>query len=328
MRIFDLHCDTITERVMMFGESLARCGGQLDIPRLQRGGYTGQVFALYIPTHKEAKAFGADDPWTFFLRASDAFARELAVQPDVLAPLRTTSDAAAAAAGADGRIYAMLSVEDGVPIGDDLARIREMARRGVRLVTLTWNYENTLGFPNRRDPAEHARGLKPFGREAVRALYGAGIVPDVSHLSEGGFFDVAALAKEAGKPFLASHSCARALCDHPRNLTDAQLRALGEAGGVVGVNFCSGFLNAGSRVTTAEDIARHALYILDQAGEDAVALGSDFDGISGSELTFGDGEAVRDRVLGQLEGRLSARQLDKLASGNALRVLRETLPQN
>ena len=109
--------------------------------------------------------------------------------------------------------------------------------RGVRMIALTWNYENSIGFPNSADPELHASN-SPFGFEVVERMGELGMIVDVSHLSEGGFFDVAEAVKG---PFAASHSCARALCGHSRNLTDRQLRVLGDHGGVCGVNFYSSF---------------------------------------------------------------------------------------
>ena len=148
-----------------------------------------------------------------------------------------------------------------------------------------------------------------------------GMVIDTSHLSEGGFWDI---VKHGKKPFVASHSCARALCDHRRNLTDEQLRALGEKGGVCGVNFYDNFLHEPEDgYTTVEDIVRHAKYIADKAGIDAVALGSDFDGIS-SKLEFGDFGGMG-MVVDALAKSFSSADVDKICHGNALRVFEEVI---
>ena len=120
------------------------------------------------------------------------------------------------------------------------------------------------------------RGLKPFGIEVVEKMNELGMIVDVSHLSEGGFYDVAKYSK---KPFVASHSCARALCNHRRNLTDDQLKTLGNAGGVVGINFERSFLKEGSEHATFDQIIQHLEYMKDKAGIDAIGFGSDFDGI-------------------------------------------------
>lgn len=145
-----------------------------------------------------------------------------------------------------------------------------------------------------------------------------GIIIDVSHLSDGGVRDVAELSR---KPFVASHSCARALCDHSRCLSDDLLRLIGESGGVIGVNFFGIFLRRDSEVTLIEDIVRHVLHIRDKAGIGALAFGSDFDGIS-SRLEFDDYSGMP-LLAAALERYLTPREMDMICSGNALRVMRE-----
>ena len=142
-----------------------------------------------------------------------------------------------------------------------------------------------------------------------------GIIIDVSHLSEAGFYDVAAHSK---KPFIASHSCCRALKDHSRNLTDRQLRTLAEAGGVVGVNFYDEFLGDRGGTTAVEDIVRHLLYLRDRAGIESLAFGSDFDGIV-STLEFRD-YAGFPQILRALEAHFTDDEIDKITHENFLRV--------
>lgn len=154
------------------------------------------------------------------------------------------------------------------------ARLDRMWEDGVRLLTLTWNYENALGYPNGSEG-----GLKPAGYEAVAYMQKLGMLVDVSHLSDRGFWDVLKVAK---KPVVASHSCARTLCGHQRNLTDAQLRALGENGGIVGVNFHAPFLKENGVSGSVEEVAHHLRHIISCAGSEAAALGSDYDGMQGT----------------------------------------------
>ena len=218
-----------------------------------------------------------------------------------------------------GRISAMLTLEDGVCIDGRMERVQQLYDRGVRMIALTWNYENSIGFPNSVDPKLHALGLKPFGFEVVERMGELGMIVDVSHLSEGGFFDVAEAVKG---PFAASHSCARALCGHSRNLTDRQLRVLGDHGGVCGVNFYSSFLT-GTDFTAIDDILRHMEYIADKAGIEAVALGSDFDGIDYG-LEFG-GYAGMTRLVEAIAARFGSGNADRICYENALRVMRDVI---
>jgi len=193
------------------------------------------------------------------------------------------------------------------------------------MVALTWNYENSIGFPNSFDPELHKKGLKPFGIDVIHRMNEIGIIVDVSHLSEGGFWDV---VKNTDKPFVASHSCCRQLCNHSRNLTDEQLRAIAEKGGVVGINFATAFLRDGvkygdSVTSTYEEIKTHLLHMKKVAGIDTLAFGSDFDGIT-NELEWKDCAGMPSLVE-YLSSDFSASEIDKLCYQNALRVFRETI---
>lgn len=145
-----------------------------------------------------------------------------------------------------------------------------------------------------------------------------GMIIDVSHLSEGGFYDVAAHSK---KPFVASHSCARSLCGHSRNLSDEQLRCISEKGGVVGVNYNSYFLREGSDFSSMEDILLHVDYLINLMGVDSVALGSDFDGIECRMEMRGYGQYQR--LVEQLERRYPAETAEKICCKNVLRMMKE-----
>ena len=218
---------------------------------------------------------------------------------------------------AAGKMSAMLTVEDGVPLEGKLSRVDEMYEKGVRLITITWNHENSLGFPNKTAPE---KGLKPFGIEALARMNELGIIADCSHLSDAGFWD---LVKYSKKPFVASHSNAKALCGIYRNLTDDMLRALADKGGVTGLNFSADFLVDNAHYTRVADLVRHARHIADVAGVETVALGSDFDGIS-SELEFKDcaGMPMIEEGLNQA---FTAREVDLITHGNALRVMKDNL---
>lgn len=316
----DLHCDTIVCEVMKSrGRKRLRCNpaGQLDLMRLKKAGALVQAFALFIERDGFERGYTDEPltPWQFFLQAADWYERELADNADLLAPVLAYGDIAAAAAC--GKIGALLTVEDAMPLAGDLARLEEMFRRGVRLITLTWNHENSLGFPNATAPGA---GLKPFGIEALARMNELGIVADVSHLSDAGFWDV---SKHAKKPFVASHSNARALCPAMRNLTDDMLRALAKNGGVTGLNYASYFLTENGHYTYTMDLVRNARYIADVAGVETVALGSDFDGIGGT-LEFGDCAGVP-LLKEALHRVFTAREVDLITHRNALRVLRDNL---
>ena len=309
--IFDMHCDTLL-RLHKTGESMENAGGHINTEKLRRGGAGVQCFAAFLSECGEA------GPWPLFESLADIFYRETAKPDGGLRPARSAADIDGNLAV--GAVSSVLTVEDGALLLGDIRRLDTLYDRGVRMLTLTWNYENCLGYPNSADPALHALGLKPFGREAVERMEELGMVVDVSHLSEGGFWNV---AEQAKKPFAASHSCARALCDHSRNLTDRQLRAIGEHGGVCGVNFYSRFLRDEAEHSTLEDIVGHMAHIADRAGIEAVALGSDFDGID-CTLELGDygGMPLLVDAMGR---RFSDVEIEKICSLNARRLFGEVL---
>lgn len=324
MPVFDLHCDTILR--FYHGEHLSEAGkGHIDLPKLKEGGTAAQCFAIFVPTHDSAQKHGIpDDPEEYFDKAYAAFLREMELNsPDVS---RAFSAEDIVKNEKAGRISAVLTVEDCVTLQGDISRLDDWHEKGVRMAALTWNYENSLGFPNSSDPELHSKGLKPFGREAVERMNELGIIVDVSHLSEGGFNDVADISS---KPFVASHSCARALCGHSRNLTDRQLRAVADSGGVIGINFMTGFLRPvnSDRIsdyhTTYEDILRHLQHMRNVAGIEALAIGSDYDGIA-STMEWNDcgGNGL---LLDALESGFTADEIEKISYFNALRVFRDVI---
>ena len=315
MNIIDLHCDTILS-CFMGKKNLRTYEGHINLEKLKAGGSLAQCFALFIPpTDFAEKQLGHPvDAWDLYKQLLGCYRDVIADVSDEVKPAYSSGQILENCR--NGYSSAILTIEDAVELDGKIERVDEVYEDGVRMIALTWNFENSVGYPNSRDPEEHLkRGLKPFGFEAIARMNELGIVVDVSHLSEAGFYDV---AKNSKKPFAASHSCARALKDHPRNLTDDQLRVIGDTGSVVGVNFYDQFLNDRNGRTTVDDVVRHILYIRDHAGIDSVALGSDFDGIE-STLEFRDFSGFPD-ILAALEKHLSGDEIDKISHKNALRL--------
>jgi len=318
MRFIDLHCDTLL--LLHQGGELRENSLHVDVEKLVSGDALAQCFAIFIPDNEDPRwADLAADPFAYYQRTYALYRRQLALNEDRLASAAGYRDIMENAAR--GKISAVLTVEDAVCLGDQLTRVDQLYTDGVRIMSFTWNHENNLGYPNSRDEYKHSLPLKPFGLACLERMERLGIIPDVSHLSEGGFDDV---ARHASKPFMATHSCARALCDHPRNLTDRQLKVLGEKGGVCGLNFYSAFLRKDSKETYLDDLCRHAVHIARHAGVEALAFGSDFDGIENwLEMRDYGGMPL---VAARLEKYFSPCQMDKICSGNALRVFRTCTP--
>ena len=312
MRIVDMHCDTLIEGWRHPELSFADGELSINLKLLKEHGCKAQFFAMWL-ARKEMETM---DSYDILKGIYSYYCKVMEENKAVIRPAYSAEDIENNCK--NGIISSFLTVEDGVFLDGKIERLQEAYDMGIRLITLMWNYENSLGFPCSDDHDEHMKGLKPFGIETVEKMNELGMIVDVSHMSEGGFYDVAKYSK---KPFVASHSCARALCNHRRNLTDDQLKVLGNAGGVAGINFERSFLKEGLPGATYEEIIRHLLYMRDKAGIDAIGFGSDFDGIetNGELVNYGGFTTL----LEKLEKHFTYDEIDKIAEGNAMRVIRD-----
>ena len=217
------------------------------------------------------------------------------------------------------RLGILLSVEGGEILGEDLFMLDIIFKLGVRALGLTWNQRNALAAGV--GEADTHLKLSNFGQEVVQRMNKLGMIVDVSHLNEAGFWHVLEVSKD---PIAATHSCAKALCIHPRNLTDQQLRALGRHKGVVGVNFYPGFLKE-TGVATREDVVRHICHIAEVAGAETVGLGSDFDGIEETPEGLGhvgDYNYLQDDLI---KIGFSTREVKQIMGLNFMRLLSDVL---
>lgn len=318
MQLIDMHCDTISKLYSDRTLSVRKNTCHVDLEKLSEAGAAAQFFACFIHAEKKEENHYEGS----FFKALDMldYAGKIFSEEDDKVR-RVETDRELSLCMEQGRIGCFLTIEEGGILEGDLTRLDTLKERGVSLMTFLWNYENSLGYPNSTKKEIMQRGLKPFGRAVTERMNEIGMIVDVSHLSDGGFYDVAAIAK---KPFVASHSNARALCNHPRNLTDDMIRTLAAAGGICGVNFYPRFLT-GRRVADVEDLVRHIRYLVNKGGEDMVAFGSDFDG-------FDDGVpdpphiGRMDRVFHAMKkAGITERQMEKIAAGNVLRIIKEVL---
>ena len=234
-----------------------------------------------------------------------------------LAVVRTAEEAARARE--EGKLYAFLAIEGMAAIGEDIDAIDRYHAFGARIGMLTWNEENLLAAGAGGDPR---KGLTALGRQAVRRMEALGMAVDVSHLNDGGFWDVVRLARG---PVIASHSNCRALCDVRRNLSDDQLRAIRDTGGVVGLNVHHAFVHTDPARQTAEMLARHAAHMAEVMGVEHVACGFDFCEFMGpgNEGARGLEDCGQIGHLFDWLERLGmpARERELIARGNFLRVL-------
>ena len=317
----DMHCDTISRlwqlRQQRTPRTLQENDLSIDLGKLRQGGYLLQNFAMFVFLEEPG------DPLVHVLELIDEYQRQLSMYKDLIAPVLTYDDIARNQAA--GKLSALLTIEEGAVCKGSLEVLRNLYRLGVRMMTLTWNFENEIGFPHtvvRRPDYDPSRryGLKPRGVEIVQEMNRLGMIVDVSHLGDDGFWDV---VKTCDGPFVASHSNARAVCGHTRNLTDEMIRALADKGGVMGINFCNEFLSSRGNGTVS-DMVRHIQHIRNVGGMDCIGLGTDFDGIENVPEIRNAGEMPL-LARGLEQAGFSSGEIDAIYSGNVLRVYRECL---
>lgn len=326
MKFIDMHCDTLLGTA--YGEKidLNENNKAVDFKRLKSIGFSAQFYAMCLMPEKHFLDKGLTKPSDadFMDALSTCFYENLKKYSDVAAFAGNKEDLLRNEK--EGKISCFLTAEDGNGINGSLEGLEKMYKMGIRLISITWNEENCLGYPNSFDPQKMALGLKPFGMEMIDAMNRMGVIVDVSHLSDGGFWDVVRICKENHKPFVASHSNSRAMTPHSRNMTDDMIRALSEAGGAMGLNFSPRFLSPGiqSRESRIDDMVRHMKHIYQVGGIECMALGGDLDGISGDlEIDSVDKMVwLMERL--HKEG-FTESQLDKIAYDNVFRVIGETL---
>jgi membrane dipeptidase len=319
LMFFDGHSDLLYDvtRRRLAGEDHVL--ERRHLTRLRRGGVEGLVLALW--TSAGADTFWREIPEADTPEARTAMMLDCAEEEFAECPWLAVvhSSAEAERAKAAGKIYAFLGVEGMAVIGGDLEGIDRYANWGAKLGMLTWNEENLLATGAGGDPD---KGLTDLGQKAVRRMRDRGMLVDVSHLNDGGFWDVMRLADG---PVIASHSNCRVLCDVRRNLTDDQLRAIRDTGGVVGLNVYHDFVHADPEQQTAETLARHAVHMAEVMGVEHVACGFDFCEFfgPGNEGARGLESCAHIPALFDALERfgLSKREREMIARENFLRVL-------
>lgn len=309
--IVDGHCDTILELYLHQRSFFtANKKGHIDLPRMQAGKINLQFLAFYIePAYKPSGALAR-------LLELLAYFRLLEEESQgVFSVVKSKEDLKGL--GPQSTLF-LLAVEGGEVLEGKSCILRILYELGFRCLTLTWNQRNCLA--DGVWEKESRGGLTQHGREVVSEMNRLGMLIDVSHLSENGFWDVLSLSK---KPIAATHSCCYSLFKHPRNLKDEQFKALKENGGIAGINFFPGFLGEGK--VTLDRVVDHLEHAVSIAGIEHVGLGSDFDGIHKTPIGLEDAAK-----LPRLTERLVQRgwkedEIRKVMGGNFLRVLSRVL---
>jgi membrane dipeptidase len=315
--------------------------GHLDLPRARAGGMIGGFFAIWVPAEHPVENTLAITETSYAVRMAEpldpAYAkREAARQLAALKSLDARSEGAIRIATTvaqleqahqDGTFSMLLHLEGAEAIGPDLMELEELYNQGLRSLGPVWSRPNLFGhgvpfaFPSSPDTGP---GLTSAGFDLIRGCNRLGILIDLSHLNERGFWDVAATTSA---PLVATHTCAHALCPTARNLTDRQLDAIRESNGIVGVNLSVNDLrpDANRNADVFLDVlVHHIAYLADRIGIDRIALGSDFDGAT-IPSTIGDASGLPRLIEALSAHGFDEASLHKIGRENWMRVLRLTL---
>lgn len=307
MDLFDGHCDTIL-RCYLEGGGLRRQAGHLDLERRRGKGRWAQFFATFgSPEDMPGRSL-----WEVFLEEYALFRSEMDANADLVAFCRTGEEARAAFAA--GKTAAFLSAEGAELLDCDPDKLRLAHRMGVRIVNITWNHPNALSGTNAEEPD---RGLSEQGRAFVKTMGELGMLVDVSHLSDPGFWDV---MEVTDRPVVATHSNARAIFPHPRNLTDAQFTAIINTNGVAGLNMYAGFLGDDPDFDT---VVSHLEHFLALGGENNVSMGGDWDGITQMPRGMSGIQDMEKLYEHLLRRNYSESLLEKVFYSNLMRVVNE-----
>lgn len=259
---YDCHCDALID-CWRYGKDLVKKTGQVSLERKEVFARWAQTFALYghykiVPAEKLPQLY--EELYAILLSALER-------RPDLAGLCRRSEEIEQTTA--EGKMAAVLSIEGAELISCDPANLEKAARRGVRYINLTWNFPNVLSGTNVNEPE---RGLSDQGKEFVKEMYRLGMLPDVSHISDPAFWDIAEMGLG---PVFASHSNLRSVHFHTRSLTDDMFRAIVQTGGTAGLNLYDAFI---SDTGSFDDLCRHLDHALELGGEKAIAMGGDLDG--------------------------------------------------
>ena len=309
--VIDMHCDTVTG---LFRNHSSFLNGEqhISLEKMQEGNYLMQCFAMFIYLKT------TDDPYALCNTYIDYYEKLMAENKDMIRPVTTVEEILSNRE--KGLMSSLLTIEEGGVIEGSLEKLEHFYNRGARMMTLTWNFENELAYPNyvREGRIDTERGLTEKGFEVINKMWDLGMIVDISHLNDAGIYDIFSVAR---KPIVASHSNARGVHNVPRNLSDEMLRKLRDNGGITGINYCPDFISDHTAQNQIPDIIRHIRYIAEIAGIDHIGLGSDFDGIP-TPVGMSDCSKTTELYEALLADGFAEEDIEKIFYKNFLRVLK------
>ncbi len=310
--VIDLHCDTITkcyqEKKLLIKNDL-----HIDINKLIKGQYLMQCFAIFLDSKLE-------NPYLNFLKYYDFYLNEIEKNKHYLFKVLNYQDLIKAKSL--NKIGVLLSIEEGEVLENDLSRIYTLYEKGVRMMTLTWNYSNCIGHSHNIDKTKllnKDKGLTEFGKQVIKVMNEIGMIIDVSHLSTQGFYDVIELSTS---PIVLSHSNCRSICDVSRNVTDEMILLLHKNKGVMGINYFIDFV--GKEGNYLDNVIKHIKHIKDLGCIDNICLGSDFDGIDTPPI-LSSGDKMNILYDALIKNGFSKIEIEKIFFKNFIRVMKKVL---
>ena len=316
-----LSVDTHTDTPLWFTRGAFSLGwrksNQVSIQKMEEGYLDSQFLAAFL-AQKELDAESSQKAVEKCQKMLEGIFADVEKYKDYCGIALTEEDARRLKA--EGKKAFFLGIENGYGIGKDIKNIKKYKDMGVQYMTLCHSYDNDI-CNSSSNTADASKGLTPFGRKVVKEMNKVGMLIDISHASEGTFWDAIKYSKD---PIFASHSSVKALCDHDRNLTDDQLRALAKNGGVIHICIYGGYLNKDAKAASIEDVVAHIDHAVKVAGIDHVGIGSDFDGGGGVLGCNGDNDMINITVK-LLEKGYSEEDIRKIWGGNFFRVLDQVI---
>ncbi len=301
--LFDAHCDTVCKAYER-NKELFENDLHLDLKRLVHFKTPVQFFALWLD-----KAY-LENPFEETMKRIDFYYEQLKKNEDIVSHCSSYDDILKNKK--EGKICAVLSIEGGEAIEGSIEKLHKFYKKGVRAMTLTWNYKNEIG----NGAGEKSGGITEFGIDVISEMERLGMIVDVSHLNDESFWDVVKYAK---KPFIASHSNSRKKTNVKRNLTDAQLKAIANSGGVVGINMCPIFLTR-KPAAVIDDICIHIDHIMKVIGSEHIGIGCDFDGIDSTPKGLEDVLCV-EKLMNCVENNFGTTSAKKMFNDNFMALV-------
>ena len=327
--IIDLHCDTISEIYCKRKQReiyLSENDLMVDINKLKKSDVMMQCFAMF--TYLE----NVKNPFEYVNELIDLYEKEIQGNSSQISFARSYEDIIRNKEA--GKISAMLTIEEGEAIEGNIKNLEHFYNRGVRMMSLTWNFENSIAYSNKKIInkdgdieliSETEKGLKPFGFDVVMRMEEMGMIVDVSHLSDAGIYDILDVMKV---PFIASHSNAKAICNHARNLNDDIIKRMANKGCIAGLNYYPGFLSSDfftrEKKAYIEDAVKMLKYMVNTGGSEFAALGSDYDGFD-EKLEWGDAGGTQLLIDEMKKVGFTSRLIDNITYKNALRIFKEVV---